>query len=73
MACPVCSESGEYFTGTPTAETFHFLGRMLWAAHRARQAEEKKEAPSRVVLDELASTIYRLDALIMGIIGPEWH
>ncbi len=73
MACPVCSEQGEYFIGTPVAETYHFLHRTLWAVHRARQAEERKEQPSRVALDELGSIAFRLDELITGIIGPEWH
>jgi hypothetical protein len=73
MACPTCSEDGEYFAGTPKAEALFFLGRMLWASHRARQAEEKKERPSRVALDELASIAFRLDDLITGIIEVEFH
>jgi hypothetical protein len=46
---------------------------MLWASHRARQAEERKECPSRVALDELASIAFRLDDLITGIIEAEFH
>lgn len=60
MACPVCSEDGEHFRATPKAEAYHFLARMLWAAHRARQALEvlgqtRKAALVTVLIEHLDS------------------
>lgn len=40
MACPVCSEGGEYFQATPKAEVSHFAARAVWSLHRLRQALE---------------------------------
>lgn len=71
MACPVCDEAGEHFHGTPVAERAHFLQRMLWAAHRARQAHEQIEGHSTVIRDELSSLIRRLDEVASLLVLPD--
>jgi hypothetical protein len=38
LACPTCTEDGEYYAGSPRAEVRHFGARSLWALHRLRRA-----------------------------------
>jgi hypothetical protein len=40
VPCPYCDDEGEFFNGSRQAEQDHFLRRILWDAHRLRQALE---------------------------------
>jgi hypothetical protein len=60
--CPTCSEDGECFTGTVRAEQLHFSRRLLWDAHRLRQA---LQADKREFLEAMVSKlIHRIDRVV---------
>jgi hypothetical protein len=80
MACPTCGEDGEYYRGsTALAEFRHFIARIIWAAHRARQAADHENF--RAASKDLSDFVRKLEghhAAALGVdpdgdTGPNGH